>query len=103
MSSVRTAVLPVAGLGTRFLPASKATPKVLLPILDRPLVQYAVDEAFASGIESIVFVTARGQDAIVDYFDMVAPNADSAFMVHEDKANLVALQRWSSDAAMNPI
>ena len=70
MSRVRTAVLPVAGLGTRFLPASKATPKVLLPILDRPLVQYAVDEAFASGIESIVFVTARGQDAIVDYFDM---------------------------------
>ena len=70
MSRVRTAVLPVAGLGTRFLPASKATPKVLLPILDRPLVQYAVDEAFDSGIESIVFVTARGQDAIVDYFDM---------------------------------
>ena len=70
MTGVRTAVLPVAGLGTRFLPASKATPKVLLPILDRPLVQYAVDEAFDSGIESIVFVTARGQDAIVDYFDL---------------------------------
>ncbi|MDJ0792212.1 MAG: UTP--glucose-1-phosphate uridylyltransferase, partial [Acidimicrobiia bacterium] len=70
MTRVRTAVLPVAGLGTRFLPASKATPKVLLPILDRPLVQYAVDEAFAAGIESIVFVTGRGQDAIVDYFDL---------------------------------
>lgn len=70
MSSVKTAVLPVAGLGTRFLPASKATPKVLLPILDRPLIQFAVDEALASGIESIVLVTGRGQGAIVDYFDM---------------------------------
>lgn len=70
MSPVKTAVLPVAGLGTRFLPASKATPKVLLPILDRPLIQYAVDEAFAAGIESVVFVTGRGQGAIVDYFDM---------------------------------
>ena len=70
MTDVRTAILPVAGLGTRFLPASKATPKVLLPILDRPLVQYAVDEALAAGIESIVFVTGRGQAAILDYFDM---------------------------------
>ena len=70
MTRVKTAVLPVAGLGTRFLPASKATPKVLLPILDRPLIQYAVDEAFAAGIESIVFVTGRGQGSIVDYFDM---------------------------------
>ena len=70
MSAVKTAVLPVAGLGTRFLPASKATPKVLLPILDRPLIQYAVDEAFAAGIESVVFVMGRGQGAIVDYFDM---------------------------------
>ncbi|MGI9529729.1 MAG: UTP--glucose-1-phosphate uridylyltransferase [Acidimicrobiia bacterium] len=70
MSHVTTAVLPVAGLGTRFLPASKATPKVLLPILDRPLIQYAVDEAFAAGIESVVFVMGRGQGAIVDYFDM---------------------------------
>lgn len=68
--TVRTAVLPVAGLGTRFLPASKATPKVLLPILDRPLIQYAVDEALESGIESLVFVTGRGQSAISDYFDM---------------------------------
>lgn len=70
MNPVKTAVLPVAGLGTRFLPASKATPKVLLPILDRPLIQYAVDEAFAAGIESVVFVMGRGQGAIVDYFDM---------------------------------
>lgn len=70
MTAVRTAVLPVAGLGTRFLPASKATPKVLLPILDRPLLQYAVDEVLAAGIESIVIVTGRGQSAIEDYFDM---------------------------------
>ena len=70
MTEVRTAILPVAGLGTRFLPASKATPKVLLPILDRPLLQYAVDEVLAAGIDSIVIVTGRNQGAIADYFDM---------------------------------
>ena len=68
MSPVRTAIIPVAGFGTRFLPASKATPKVLLPILDRPLIQYAVDEAFDSGIETIVVVTGRNQSLIEDYF-----------------------------------
>ena len=70
MGEVRTAILPVAGFGTRFLPASKATPKVLLPILDRPLLQYAVDEVVAAGIESIVIVTGRNQGSIADYFDM---------------------------------
>ena len=70
MGEVRTAILPVAGLGTRFLPASKATPKVLLPILDRPLLQYAVDEVLAAGIESVVIVTGRNQGSIADYFDM---------------------------------
>ncbi len=68
MKPVRTAIIPVAGRGTRFLPASKATPKVLLPILDRPLIQYAVDEALESGIETIVIVTGKGQSAIEDYF-----------------------------------
>lgn len=70
MTRVRTAVLPVAGFGTRFLPATKATPKVLLPIVDRPLIQYAVDEAVAAGIENFVFVTGRGNSAIEDYFDV---------------------------------
>lgn len=67
---VRKAVFPVAGLGTRFLPATKAIPKELLPIVDRPLIQYAVDEAREAGIEQMVFVTRRGKTAIVDHFDI---------------------------------
>lgn len=67
---VRKAVFPVAGLGTRFLPATKAIPKELLPIVDRPLIQYAVDEAREAGIEQMVFVTGRGKTAIVDHFDI---------------------------------
>jgi len=70
MTAVQTAVFPVAGLGTRFLPATKSIPKELLPIVDRPLVQYAVDEARAAGIENLVFVTGRGKGAIEDHFDV---------------------------------
>lgn len=70
MTEVKTAVFPVAGFGTRFLPATKATPKVLLPIVDRPLIQYAMDEAVAAGIENFVFVTGRGNNAVEDYFDV---------------------------------
>jgi UTP--glucose-1-phosphate uridylyltransferase len=70
MTAVKTAVFPVAGFGTRFLPATKAMPKVLLPIVDRPLIQYAVDEAVACGIENLVFVTGRGNSALEDYFDV---------------------------------
>jgi UTP--glucose-1-phosphate uridylyltransferase len=70
MGHITTAVFPIAGFGTRFLPATKAMPKVLLPIVDRPLIQFAVDEALASGIESLVFVTGRGHYAVEDYFDM---------------------------------
>jgi UTP--glucose-1-phosphate uridylyltransferase len=66
---VRKAVFPVAGLGTRFLPATKAIPKELLPIVDRPLIQYAVDEALEAGIEELIFVTGRGKVSIVEYFD----------------------------------
>lgn len=67
---VRKAVFPVAGLGTRFLPATKAMPKEMLPIIDRPLIQYAVDEAREAGIEQLVFITGRGKTAIVEHFDM---------------------------------
>lgn len=67
---IKTAVFPVAGLGTRFLPATKAIPKELLPIVDRPLIQYAVEEAREAGIEQIVFVTGRGKTAIVEHFDI---------------------------------
>ena len=66
---VRTAVFPVAGLGTRFLPATKAMPKEMLPVVDRPLIQYAVDEARAAGIEHFVFVTGRNKAVIEDHFD----------------------------------
>ncbi len=67
---IRKAVFPVAGLGTRFLPATKAIPKELLPVVDRPLIQYAVDEAREAGIEQMIFVTGRGKTAIVEHFDV---------------------------------
>lgn len=67
---LRKAVFPVGGLGTRFLPATKALPKEMLPIVDRPLIQYAVDEALEAGIEQIIFVTGRGKSAIEDHFDI---------------------------------
>jgi UTP--glucose-1-phosphate uridylyltransferase len=69
---IRKAVLPVAGLGTRFLPATKAQPKEMLPIVDKPLVQYAVEEVSASGIPMVVFVTGRGKQAIENHFDLSA-------------------------------
>lgn len=68
--SIRKAVFPVAGLGTRFLPATKAVPKEMLPVVDRPLIQYAVDEALEAGIETMIFVTGRGKGAIEDHFDI---------------------------------
>jgi UTP--glucose-1-phosphate uridylyltransferase len=68
--TIRKAVLPVAGLGTRFLPATKAQPKEMLPIVDKPLVQYAAEEVAASGIPMVIFVTGRGKDAIEDHFDV---------------------------------
>ncbi|MEO1491529.1 MAG: UTP--glucose-1-phosphate uridylyltransferase GalU [Pseudomonadota bacterium] len=68
-TSVRTAIFPVAGMGTRFLPATKSIPKEMLPLVDRPLIQYAIDEARAAGIEEFIFVTARGKSALEDYFD----------------------------------
>jgi UTP--glucose-1-phosphate uridylyltransferase len=66
---IRKAVFPVGGLGTRFLPATKALPKEMLPIVDKPLIQYAVEEAAAAGVEEFIFVTGRGKAAIEDHFD----------------------------------
>jgi len=68
MGSIRKVVFPVAGLGTRFLPATKAVPKEMLPIVDRPLIQYAVDEALAAGCDHFIFVSAEGKDAIARHF-----------------------------------
>ena len=69
MNSVKTAVFPVAGFGTRFLPATKAMPKELLPILEKPLIQYAAEEAISAGIETLIFITGRNKRAIEDHFD----------------------------------
>ena len=68
-SKIRKAVFPVAGLGTRFLPATKAMPKELLPIIDKPLIQYAAEEAIAAGLDTLIFVTGRNKRAIEDHFD----------------------------------
>src|SRR4051794_6773949 len=66
---VRKAIIPAAGLGTRFLPATKAQPKEMLPIVDKPTIQYIVEEAIESGIEDIIIVTGRGKRSIEDHFD----------------------------------
>ena len=70
MKQIRKAVFPVAGLGTRFLPATKAMPKELLPIIDKPIIQYAVEEAISAGIDTLIFVTGKNKRAIEDHFDM---------------------------------
>lgn len=70
MKKLRKAVFPVGGLGTRFLPATKAMPKEMLPVVDKPLIQYAVDEAREAGIEQMIFVTGRGKSALEDHFDI---------------------------------
>ena len=69
MQKVTKAVFPVAGLGTRFLPATKASPKEMLPVVDKQLIQYAVEEAVAAGIKDMVFVTGRTKRSIEDHFD----------------------------------
>ncbi|MDW8003153.1 MAG: sugar phosphate nucleotidyltransferase, partial [Deltaproteobacteria bacterium] len=66
---IKKAVLPVAGLGTRFLPATKASPKEMLPVVDKPLIQYAVEEAINAGIEEFIFITGKHKRAIEDHFD----------------------------------
>ena len=72
MKPVTKAVFPVGGLGTRFLPATKATPKEMLPVVDKPLVQYAVEEAYAAGVREMIFVTGRNKRSIEDHFDVAA-------------------------------
>ncbi len=69
MTTIRKAVFPVAGLGTRFLPATKANPKEMLPVVDKPLIQYAAEEAVAAGIETLIFITGRNKRSIEDHFD----------------------------------
>lgn len=90
---VRKAVFPVGGLGTRFLPATKALPKEMLPVVDKPLIQYAVEEAAASGIEEFIFVTGRGKHAIEDHFDV--PYELNQMLSERGKSEAVdALGNW---------
>src|SRR5579859_6184316 len=84
---VRKAVFPVAGLGTRFLPATKAMPKEMLPLVDKPLVQNAIDEARAAGIEEFVFVTSRGKGVLEDHFDL-HPELNATLEARGKKAEL---------------
>jgi len=86
---VRKAVLPAAGLGTRFLPATKAQPKEMLPVVDKPLIQYVVEECVASGIDNIIIVTGRGKNAIEDHFDS-SPELES-YLQEKGKSELAKL------------
>ena len=88
---VRHAIFPVAGFGTRFLPATKALPKEMLPVVDKPLVQYAVEEAYAAGIRQMIFVTGRHKRAIEDHFDFTFELEDS--LEKGGKAELLAVVR----------
>lgn len=101
MKPIRKAVFPVAGLGTRFLPATKAMPKEMLPIVDKPLIQYAVEEAVAAGITELVFITGRNKRAIEDHFDRV-PELE-ADLEAKGKTELLEILRGLIPANVNCI
>lgn len=94
-SRVRKAVFPAAGLGTRFLPATKAQPKEMLPLVDKPIIQYGVEEALASGVENIIIVTGRGKNTIEDHFDVAFEL--EAFLAARGKTELLEEIRKVSD------
>jgi UTP--glucose-1-phosphate uridylyltransferase len=95
MKPIRKAIFPAAGLGTRFLPATKAQPKEMLPLVDKPIIQYGVEEAVASGVENIIIVTGRGKHAIEDHFDVAVEL--EAFLETRGKTDLLAEIRKVSD------
>ena len=94
---IRKAVFPAAGLGTRFLPATKAMPKEMLPLVDKPLIQYVVEEAVYSGVSNIILITGRGKNAIEDHFD-VAFELERTLEKRGNTDQLVAAQQISSMA-----
>jgi UTP--glucose-1-phosphate uridylyltransferase len=96
-SQVRKAVFPAAGLGTRFLPATKAMPKEMLPVVDKPLIQYGVEEAVASGITDVIIVTGRGKSALEDHFDISFEL--EKLLESKKKTELLSLARSVSDLA----
>jgi len=93
--TVRKAVFPAAGLGTRFLPATKAQPKEMLPLVDKPIIQYGVEEAVASGVHNIILVTGRGKNAIEDHFD-VSVELETFLEARGKKEQLAEIRRISS-------
>lgn len=95
MKKIRKAIIPAAGLGTRFLPVTKAMPKEMLPIVDKPTIQYIVEEAVASGIEDIIIVTGKGKRAIEDHFDHAFEL--EANLIEKEKFDLLEKVRVSSD------
>jgi UTP--glucose-1-phosphate uridylyltransferase len=97
MKKVRKAIIPAAGLGTRFLPATKAMPKEMLPIVDKPTIQYIVEEAVASGIEDIIIVTGKGKRAIEDHFDF-APELERN-LFEKGKTDILKKVRYSTNLA----
>jgi UTP--glucose-1-phosphate uridylyltransferase len=97
---IRKAVIPAAGLGTRMLPATKAVPKEMLPLADKPAIQYIVEEAVASGVEHITIVTSRSKRAIEDHFD-VSPELEAALLRKGDRARLDELARIESLAQLS--
>ncbi|MBW8350266.1 UTP--glucose-1-phosphate uridylyltransferase GalU [Bacillus sp. IITD106] len=97
MKKVRKAIIPAAGLGTRFLPATKAMPKEMLPIVDKPTIQYIVEEAVASGIEDIIIVTGKGKRAIEDHFDHAFELEQN--LIDKEKYDLLEEVRYSSNLA----
>lgn len=94
---VTKAVFPVAGLGTRFLPATKSVPKEIMTLVDRPLIQYAIDEAREAGIKDFIFVTSRGKSALEDYFD-VAPELESSLRKRDKNELLSILKSTNMDS-----
>src|SRR5512133_2264527 len=98
-TKINKAVFPVAGLGTRFLPATKAQPKEMLPIVDKPLIQYAVEEAYSAGIRHMIFVTGRNKRAIEDHFDTAYEMENELEMAN--KHELLALVRSVQPDGMN--
>ena len=100
MSRVRKAVIPAAGLGTRFLPATKAVPKELLPVVDKPAIQYVVEEAVAAGLSDVLLVTGRGKGAIEDHFDR-AFELEQALTAKGDDERLARVAEPARLAAMH--
>ena len=102
MKKITKAVFPVAGLGTRFLPATKASPKEMLPIVDKPLIQYAVEEAVAAGFTDLIFITGRGKRTIEDHFDK-AYELEAELQAHGKNKLLKEVRNLLPDARLHVV